>query len=442
MKPRMSVLEPVAIEEIYKKSYRELNAALFLPSRVDGYSLCVEYVFNWFMSKFKKPTKDGEVGSFFNSVNLDGHDPFNDMKRWTIKDWIKRQKPCVSIIPKLDVKFNRDFIDDDFNSVMGYVNRTKDECTFFIDDDNNSFVGMVKRLNKVDFNIKIKVGQRPLQLDVYEHILMNCKVGKSITFYASVDFLVPDKLITRMCKDLHFETDENGWPADHTAFLNYMNSHSDLPFLYKIRGVNRRLEFFVRVTDLMVHMRDIDLDVDDGEKEGMVYTNYTLDMNLSCYMPCPKYFVYWSKYEFEGMIYRDTATGDLYSAELVVTPIPTRNANNWPIYLDGTYENNRDNEPIKASIYDLFETSEDVANPILKVINDCKIKGISPDKFIESKVFNGMKEQESYVDWKAMILQTRGVMQNKTSSIVVYCDLLYMNNMIIEMDKLYDDRLR
>ena len=118
-------------------------------------------------------------------------------------------RPVVSI-PKADIQFNRDYVDDDYNDIMSYINRHRGHENFFTDDRNGIKIGLLSRLNKIDFTFKIIVEEKPEQLDLYDHIFMSCRVGKTITLYTSVDFLVPDKLIKRIVKDMHFEADEEG----------------------------------------------------------------------------------------------------------------------------------------------------------------------------------------------------------------------------------------
>ena len=419
------MLQPVKIEEIHNTVHQKLNSALYVPGRVDGISLCTEYMYNWFLRKFSK--------DFFKAVNLDGHDPFHDMTHWTVRDWVKRQTPKLSIVARPDIKFNRDFVDDDYNGIMGYINRTQNKNTFFKDEINNVYLGLISRLNKIDFTFKMIVRQRPEQLTVYDHLLMACRVGKTMTLYASVDFLVPDKLISRLARDLNFELGETGFPKDHTAFLNYMNKYSVLPFLLKVRGVNHRYEFFIRVTDVMVNIRDIDLDIDDGESEGMLHTNYGLEMNLTARMPSPKFFVYYSYNEMDQMVYRDIDTGELVATNLVLTPIPTRNSNNWPIYVSGDFESDNTDEPINISIYDMFKTGDGVQNDIIDTIEYCRVSGISPEIFMEIKVFNNFKEQEIYVNWNKMTLSTRTAMVDAKSVVVVYTDMEFIHNAMIEV---------
>lgn len=428
-------LQAVKISDIFKTHTRKLKNALYLPGRTDGASLCVEFMYNWFLNKF-----GGESSHFFHAINLDGSDPASYLKKWTLKDWIKRPRPKLSVIPKTDMGYNDEFVNDDYNDIMTHINRTRNQNTFFDDVDRGIKIGIASRLNHMTFTFKINVEQRPQQLDIYDHIYMSCRVGKTLTLYSGVDFLVPDKLIKRLVKDLHFEADEDGMPVNYTKFLEYMNTYSKLPFLYKVRGVTHKFEFFVRIEDLMFHIRDITLDSDDGESEGMLQANYGLELNCSVRFPSPKYFVLFSYNDFDTKVYRDNINDNIMATDLVVTPIPKVNVNSWPIFLDGVFENDKENECINVSLYDMFK-SNSPTNDILDTIRYCKTRHISPEVFIDIKVFNNLQEQESFVDWDRMTLFTRTPMKLKKSTIVVYTDNKFMYNAVAELRGHYKERM-
>lgn len=435
-KKYLGPLQPVQIKDIFSVYKKQMHSALFLPGRVDGVSLCTEFMYRWFMNKF-----GGEGEHFFHAVNLDGADPASYLKKWTLKDWIKRPRPKLSIIPKADIEFNRDYLDDDYNDIMSYINRHRGKETFFEDSRNGIKIGLISRLNKVDFTFKINVEQRPQQLDLYDHIFMSCRVGKTLTLYTGVDFLVPNKLIKRIAKDMHFEVDESGMPKDYVAFLEYLNKWSDIPFLYKIRHVTHAFEFYIRLDKVMVHIRDIEMEIDDGETEGMLQANYGIEMRCSVRFPSPKLFVMYSFDEFSTMVYRDTIKDELYATDLVLANIPTRNAKDWPIYVDGTYENDNDGECIHASLIELFKSSKPT-NDILETVEYCKKRGLDPGVFIDIKVFNAMTEKEVRIDWELMMLHTVDPVALKKSTIVVYTDNNFIYNAMGEKRGYYKDRMQ
>jgi hypothetical protein len=425
----MPVLKPVSIQEIHRVEKHQLNAALFQSSRIDGYSIAVQFMSEWFLKKFGGLNKGDKT--FFKSINIDGHDPFAEMRRWTIKDWVKRQRPSLAIVPTIELGYNRDYIDDDYTTLQAYINRFRDANTFFRDDKNNVMLGLVSRLNMMNITFRIRVTQQPMQFELYDYLLMQCRVGKTMTLYADVDFHVPGTMIRRLCGELNFKWDEEkDGPADPIPLLNYLNSHSSLTFLYKLRKVNRRLEFYVRVPELMVNCRDIELDADTGERQGMTQTNYGLELKMTVRMPSPKYFIYFSYHEFEDMVYTDPTDMVKVAEPLVLSKIPVQNKNGWDIILEGDFEEEQENAPILISMYDMFKAydNDTCTNDIIEVIDECRKERTSPEKFMEIKVFNGGKEVDTYIDWDKMVLTSRGILENKISRVVVYIDMLFLND--------------
>lgn len=434
-KRRHELIE-VNIDDIIRTTKKELKYGLFVPGRLDGISILVEYMYKWFLSKF-----GGEKCNFFKAINLDGSDPLNMLKFWKTKDWIKRPRPKLTIIPKPDIKYNMDNQDDDFNSIIGYINRTKDDnACFFRDEDNNVFLDVKFRLTKVDMNYKIMVGQKGAQYDIYDRMYMACRVGKTLTMYANVDYLVPTSLIRHIAADLHFQVDDRGMPVDSVKFLEYMNSHSAFPFLYKLRGVTREWEFYVRLSDMMIHIRDIEADLDEGNKQGMLTTDYILEMNCVATMPSPRFFVYYTCGELEQVVTHDRNNNE-FIADLVSPIIPSKNQSQWPIFLDGTFELDNVGEFLKLSIYDLFqESNKGTKNDMLDAIEYCRLRRISPEVFLEIKCISDGKEQSIYIDWNKMTIKSRYPIMTKICTIIVYVDLVFLHQTQIETQEMYKSR--
>ena len=427
----------VNVSDILRTTKKELKYGLFVPGRLDGISLLVEYMYKWFLSKF-----GGEKSNFFKAINLDGADPLDMLKMWKTKDWIKRPRPKLSVIPKPDIKFNMDNLDDDFNSIIGYINRTTDDnACFFRDLDNNVYLDVKFRLTKVDMSYKIMVGQRGAQYDIYDRMYMACRVGKTLTMYANVDYLVPTSLIQHLAKDLHFQVDERGMPVDHVKFLEYMNSHSAFPFLYKLRGVTREWEFYVRLNDMMIHVRDIEADLDEGNKLGMITTDYVVEMKCTATMPAPRFFVYYTSGELEQVITQDRNNNE-FIADLVSPIISSKNESQWPIFLDGTFELDNVGEILKLNLYDMFqESNKGTKNDMLDTIEYCRLRRISPEVFMEIKVIADGKEESVYIDWNKMTLRSRHPIMSKKCTIIVYVDLQFVHHSQIETQEMYKSRI-
>ena len=419
-------LKTVRIDEIHTIKNQKLNSYLYVPSRIDSFSMCVEYVYNWFMQKFKK--------QYWKSVSIDGHNPLDEMRQWNIKDWIRRPKPRLAVNAKLDLSFNRDHIDEDYTTLMAYINKSRDMNCFFNDPNTQIKLGIVSRLNLVNYVFKMQVQQQAEQFELYDMLHMACRAGATLTKYVDVDFLVPDGLIKRLADDLHFEWDnENRGVKDPTAFLEYLNKYSVMPFLYKLREVNRRVEFYIRMKGLMCHFRDIEIEADDGEREGMVMTNFGLELRFNVRMPSPRFYVYYSTEIHEQVVYRDPDTGEKVAAELMLMDIPIKNSRNWLVYIEGDFLQDHMNDYMKLSLYDMFRSQHGTANDILDTIEYCRLKRISPEVFMEIKVFNGMKERDVYVDWDRMGVMSKEKFEEPNSHIVVYADTVFMHSACVEL---------
>ena len=426
------------VREIIKSKKIELKYGLFIPGRLDGISLLVDYMYRWFLSKF-----GGTKGKFFKAINLDGADPFDSLRQWTLKDWVKRQRPKLSVIPNPDIKYNMDNLDDDFNSIIGYINRTRnDNACFFRDPDNNVYLDVKFRLNKVDMSYRMVVGQRGAQYDLYDRVCMSCRVGKTLTTYANVDYLVPSSLIRMLVRDLHFEADDRGMPKNSVKFLEYMNSHSSFPFLYKLRGATREWEFYVRLSDIMVHIREINADIDDGNKQGMIKSDFGVEMTCEATMPSPRFYVYYTTGELTQMIVDDYIKEETMIVDLVNDKIPPKNQTGWPIFLDGIFQLDKPGDILKLSLYDMFKSSnQGTQNEMLAAIDYCRLRKISPEVFMEIKVINEGEVIDVYIDWNTMIMKSRAPLPSITCTVIVYVDISFVHRVSIEENEMYKDRI-
>ena len=97
---------------VIKDRYRfdkvtNLYASLALPSYVHGYSLGIEYMYNWFKSKFPDDFFKG-------GIYIDGKYVLDDYKRLNehyMKNIIKGENPRARMAPVVDYDWDREGID-------------------------------------------------------------------------------------------------------------------------------------------------------------------------------------------------------------------------------------------------------------------------------------------------------------------------------------------
>ena len=422
-------LKKCSYMEIHKGMFTKLNNCLFLPSRIESYSMVVDFVHQWIMSisdKYKK--------NFWNAISLEGRNPLADIKmnHWTVKEFLKRSPPRISINGEVDLSFNNDNLNDDFGSLSVWFNTGhKDKC-FFKDKKRNVYIGLVSRLNMVSFKISIELRNQAEQHDLYDYLYRALRVNKTLTLYPAMDFYIPRVMLKQIASDLAFEFDKDGNIKDEIAFMNYLNSNSQLPFVNKFRGLTRRSEYYVRFPEWMVNIRDIAMSHDNGEKVDMLTSNYHIDLEFNVRFPSPKFYFYESKADFEKMMYRDvTDNNEIKVADLNLSPVSDTNERGWSLYLEGDYRQDEINVPLVVNLNDMFYNPNGNENDILEVVAFCKDQVTDPAIFLDIKVYMNNKLLDTRIDWTTNTLISKYSISSHVCKICVYLDHLYMNNVLI-----------
>ena len=77
--------------------------------------------------------------------------------------------------------------------------------------------------------------------------------------------------------------------------LEYLNSHSYIPFLYKLRCATGNKEFFLKVPNCTAHIKAEIPQMDDGERKDAINTNYNIDFQVEIEMTAPYCYTYFSQ---------------------------------------------------------------------------------------------------------------------------------------------------
>lgn len=413
------------------ENIKELYSSISIPSTVHSYSIGVEYMRQWFLNKFNK--------DYFKTVHIDGKHVFDDFRtNPDITSNLKKLKPSVAIIPQLEFEFNRDNVDLYQFGIKNYSRRSKLESSFFKDKERNMYLGVALEQLQMNFTYRIRLSSRAQQIDLYKFIQMAFRTGSTQGEYIDVDFHIPYNLMIQVAKDAGFEV-KNDRIVNTIQFVSYLNAHSIIPILFKYRTINGKSEFFLRFKEMYMHIDCTQaLSADDGEREGMLQSNFMIDMNVVLKMPTTKMFMYYSCEEHDSIQNVESAdnTGiGLFSIK--IPSVPEKNEKGWNEYLSTEYYEEDITKPLTIHFAELFEGSD-----IEKLIRYNKNIHISPLIFIDFKLFNNGEELKYTIDWDNMILSTNMIVNNNITNISVYTDLDYMSKQLINMDELYKDRFR
>ncbi len=412
-----------------KKNHKILlNSDISVPSTIHGYSIGVEYIKKWFLDKFDD--------NYFKTIFVAGKSVFDDYRRLSRQELLSIEKPAVSINPVLDVDYNRDFVDMYPGGLKMYAKRT---CTydkaFFSDYDNNTYLAMHLRLMKINFNFRVRLKTRAQQIDVFEYMKIAFKNGSTHGEYVDMDFHVPKEIIICIAQDSGYEVDENGKVKDVVGFLHYLNSHSGLPFMYKLRTINGNNEFFIKAPHLFMHINCVDpLSMDDGERQGQLDNNFHIEMNCELKLPVPQFYIYYTDHTvvLEKKFKRELL--GLYNLSDVYQ-IPEVNDKKWEILIKTDWVND-------DYYLDTIEFEELLKRPDLeKLLAHTKNMGLSPSIFLDIHLYNNFKEIPIEIDWINYEIIVKSVLKDKQSSIAIYADRGYINEQLLVLEKMYDSRI-
>ena len=410
----------------------ELYTNLAIPSYVHAYSIAIDYMYKWFEKKFEK---DFFVGGIY----VDGKHVLDDYKNKDKRQIIKGQQPRARIEPRIEHDFDREGLDNYLAPVNIYTRRSNYNKSFFKDYDRKLFLGINLKALRMDFNFKVRVNTRAEQLDLSQRMELYFRVGSTQHEDLSVDFHVPKEIILNIAERAGFEI-KKGEVVDIVDFLQYLNRHSELPFLFKIRAINKKAEFFIRLNGLYTHIAIRDkLSLDDGERNGKLDMYYHIEMNAVLTIPVPQFYAYYSASDpVISITPRENSSGTIAIYSINVLDIPKEDEHGWIQAAVTQYATDEGEESMDLS--SLFGGD----NILNRTISHDLVNGVSPSHFINIKVFtegNIAKYVPIKMDWEKKIAYFKEPQPEDILDIIVYVDREYMNELNISMDSLNNNRI-
>lgn len=410
-----------------------LYAGLAVPSAVHWHSLTVEYMKKWYLEKFDK--------NFFKTVFVNGKHVFADYKRFNSAELLMRkEKPMLAMTPVIDFDFDNDTLDIYQFDMKTLINRTDYTKSFFQDKEKNIYLGHKSKLYQMNVNFKSRVSSRAKQIDLINYMYLAFRVGATETDYIAVDYHIPYDIMMMIAKMAGF-TISKGQVENIHEFLRYLNSHSTMPIVFKLRAITGNYEFFFRDPEVMVHIRHTDkIEYDDGEREGVLEANFHVELNCQVMMPSPQFYCLYSTSKIAGDVKtQDTSDFGMFTIKLL--DIPEENNMGWKQYIITGYEydwlyGDGQEHYLDIPIKELFEPS------ILDIIDDCIKQNLSPLLFMEIKIYNGDTEIPIKYDWTTLSINSDQRIYYPTSTISVYVDKEYVNERLITIDNIKKTRIK
>ena len=329
-----SKLRPFNPNEAYNKmTPRLMRTSVILPSQQQAFSVCTEVILDWFLNKYQD--------NFFNSVYVDGTHSFDEFRKLSkINQQLRKTNPLLALVPNIDASYNRDWIDSSPEIPM-LLKRSRFEGIFLKDIQHNKglYLQLLFKTIKMNFTFKIRLDTRAQQLDMMEYIKVKHRAGWSETLTKDMDIHVPKQIISQIAFDNGFELLEGGDPKNPMELLNYLNTHSVIPFMYKLRCSTGNNEYFIKVPNCTVHIKSEIPSMDDGDRVNSITTNYNIEFSLEAEMTAPYSYSYFSQkdvHEFLNTGYNINST-PIAIMQSALTVIPKEDRNHWALLTTTEY---------------------------------------------------------------------------------------------------------
>lgn len=425
-------MHKVNIETIIEKKpgYRSMA----IPSVVHSYSVCIEYLRKWFLSKFEPGFFSSSDGS---GLYIAGRHAFDDFRRQAVgnlkeKDSrLNKISNSASLSCKVNLDYDREKVDLYPFGTELYLKRHTNKDAFFRDEVNNLYLSHDFEILEVQADFKVELRTRALQFDMYKYIKLMFRVGATQGEYISYDQHVPYGIMLQIAKDAGFNT-ANGKIVDIMAFLRYLNMNSIVPFMYKFRNINGKDEFFIRIKNAYVHIAIPDMDFDDGERVGQYTNDYSITFTATVRFPVTKCYVYYSQNKHTEITLKEPVDGAVCFTTIRMIDAPDFNEKHWKKMLSTEYEDDKvTDEKTTIDISDLVLTGD-----LGRVIKTSTAVYLDPSMFIDVKFFNNGKEIPFTINWYNGICESYQPLDTTRTTIVVYLDMEYVNNQLRTLDEL------
>ena len=303
----------------------------------------------------------------------------------------------------------------------------------------------------INYNFRFMVYSRAQQLDLFNRLRKVFRLGCTETIDIDCDFHLDKSMTLAIAKEAGFNIDTStGEVLDPWNFTRFLNAHSQMPILYKLRLINQKYEYFLRMRNLPVHLDfQNPLDVDDGSQNGMTTTDFTVEFQIAMRFPAPRTFALYNEGKWHHGISVESNEGiKVYSMK--VLDIPEENLKHWPMYGHSDYMAEEDEAVVESiDIRELFKAPVDIKvdTSLDDIIQDAIDQFINPDTFIEIAVYtndlaiNGTGRIPVMMDWEHRKIKLPHGITDRYFYLAIYIDREYVNSKVVEKTDALHNRI-
>lgn len=416
------------------------KASIVTPSMIHAYSLGMEYVEAWIFSKLDK--------DIFKSVHISDRDAIDAFRNYDAITSLVTNKPSIAIESRMDMEYLNDVNQLPDGGLDLFLSRTRKIASFYSDPINNVNIALNSQTIRINYNVKIRVTTKMQQIEWMHYIRQACRIGETQTHDYDMDFHVPKQIMLQLAQDCGFELNETKTEIeDIRAFLRHVNQYSYFPFTFKLRTVNQQMEFFIRVTNISIHLSCLDnISADDGERINMVTDNYIIEFPVHLTMSAPKMYIYYSEKKHDRILPNDELNPNAVQVglhDIKIPDIPDVNCKGWKVFI--------------SADYDLYDKDEDINKdeeftyidfmPLIKdsdvelVFNYAKRYYIHPSTFLEFRAYGLGDCVPLEMNWDNLTAKMKKSKCILRLGIVLYLNKEFVNERLLILTSGHSDRI-
>lgn len=352
----------------------------------------------------------------------------------------KYQKPYVLMEPKIlfadPTEAHIDFYRRLYGvNVTDVLRPTRQRAKFFYDEDKGSVMDFTVERLKMSFQFTIVLSTEYQQYNVAGHMINSLRIEHP--FYQSVmlETIIPDSLIKLVSNEAGIPVyDEDGKPF---KFLNYLNSRSNIPIVVEFQPATGFYKFrMVNKTTLL--MKYTNLDVGDGDGDGMIKDSYPISINVDMEFNYVSGFVFVAEKEqaptFDLNVGSDSERSEAYLSDTVLSLDSTIFHTIQKVIIPNYDASERKLKEVIAFISEAEEDEIDLHSVLeteyIDIMKKLKEEGVPYSIFININIYEDEKpknDEDYFIDYETLTLKIKKTKEYMTYRMAIYVNSDYLN---------------
>ena len=362
----------------------------------------------------------------------------------TTETWKKRERPFMIIRPTFETPDPDTFLQSTlYTKYEGTeLTATLGGLQTFIQDKQHGFsVGFKINRNKITYDVGIQFNT-PIQMIDTWHYLFNCVRWDNPEYInTSLESMIPKIILMHVGEILGIDiTRDDNIPA----MIKFLRTYSTYPITYKMRTDTSNDEYFLYYKQNLLATFS-DLTMDEGQKKGMADEYYTLSFkctvefnNMGSYILLGEKGIY-KQIELGINVTENSNALDTGS----FTPIYT-----YDIQVDDPSLAQQGYRPLCTSMIktdvdkhnkdDELNLSSSLSPEVIMVLDNVLAQDLDPSILLRLKLMKNLDQEVSEADysvnWINRVLTIKNSDKYATYRLVVYVNLAYLNNRLMELN--------